>query len=222
MSRHFVGSTDKIVFKVKANLASAVTSTMTWSAWVYKTIDDSTARRIIDPNGGADQGFIIQTPNGDFNISINFNTAGANAVYANALNNGVWTQLAFTWSVADLRPKLFINGLPVTPSGGADKSGTQLAWTNINAHIGNRAGNDRVFNGRIAEFTVWNRVLRNSEINSLGKGYSSLFIPNGLIMYWPIWGKNSPEFDIKGDTSGTVTGAVAAAHPKIIYPRNFR
>lgn len=222
MSRFFTGSSDKITFPVRANLNSAVSSTMTWCAWVYKTVDDSTARRIIDPNGGSDQGFIIQTPNGDFNVGINHPTAAANAVYADALTANVWTHLAFTWNVANNRPLLFINGLPVTATSGADKSGTQAAWTGVSAIIGNRAGNDRVLSGRIAEWGIWNRVLKDSEIKPLGKGYSPRFIPNGLIMYYPLIGKNSPESDVKGDIPGVVTGAIANSHPKVIYPRNFR
>lgn len=218
MSRLFLGASDKISFVASTKLARAVTSTMTWGAWVYKTVDDASARRIIDPNGSASQGFIIQTPNGDFNISVNYSTTGANAVYANALNNDTWTHLAFTWSVANLRPSLFINGLPVTATGGADKSGTQASWATVTALIGNRAGNDRVFSGRICEFAVWDRVLGNSEIATLGDGYSPRFIPNGLIMYFPLIGRNNPEYDLIRGVAGTLTGTKKADHPRIIYP----
>lgn len=80
-------------------------------------------------------------------------------------------------------------------------------------------GRDRT--GSLAEGAFWNRILSDAEIIILSKGFSPLFIPNGLYFYAPLIGRADPEVDLVGAISGTVTGATQFAHPRIIYPVPF-
>lgn len=77
-------------------------------------------------------------------------------------------------------------------------------------------GSGEYWDGKIAEFAIWNRILTAGEASILGDGFSPLFIPNGLVFYAPLI-RSTPDF-IGGGT-GTVTNAVVFNHPKIIYPK---
>ena len=75
------------------------------------------------------------------------------------------------------------------------------------------------FSGKIAEAAIWNIALSDAEVALLAKAVSPLMVrPEALIFYTPIIGKYSPEIDLIGGLSLTVTGATAAPHPRIIYP----
>lgn len=76
------------------------------------------------------------------------------------------------------------------------------------------------FSGRIAEAAVWNVELSAAEIAILAAGYSPLCLARRPVAYWPLLGRFSPEIDTVGRFDLTVTGAVAAEHPRIIYPRS--
>lgn len=78
-------------------------------------------------------------------------------------------------------------------------------------------GDATFFAGGLSDCALWNRVLNSTELNMLGKGYSPLWIPSGLIMYSPVFGLQSPEPDLMGGTSGTVTGTSLLTHPPVIY-----
>lgn len=75
------------------------------------------------------------------------------------------------------------------------------------------SGDDMV--GDIAEVAMWSRVLTTGEFAILGAGYSALFLPEGLIFYAPIIRDTR---DIISGHAGSITGAVVADHPPIIYP----
>lgn len=102
-----------------------------------------------------------------------------------------------------------------TPSGTADY-GKDDGTITIGAYDD---GSAEHWDGKIAEVAIWNRILTAAEAAMLGKGFSPLFIRNGLVFYMPLMGNGSSEVDIIGGGSGTVTGAIKAAHPPMIYPR---
>lgn len=80
-------------------------------------------------------------------------------------------------------------------------------------------GSGEYWDGKIAEFAIWNRILTATEAAILGAGFSPLFIPNGLVFYSPLM-RNTQ--DIKGGNVGTVTNAVVFPHPRIIYPGSYQ
>lgn len=84
-----------------------------------------------------------------------------------------------------------------------------------------RGGSDTIESwgeGTFAEFAIFRRLLTASEKAILAAGYSPLFLNPGPDYYQPLHGSNSPETDYISGDSMTVTGAVQAAHPRIIYP----
>lgn len=89
------------------------------------------------------------------------------------------------------------------------------AWPTQSAvRVGAALDNANPWDGKIAEFGVWNVALTVDEIASLAKGVPpSRMRPEALRVYWPLWGAHSPEPDLSGTTkSGTVTGATLANH----------
>lgn len=75
------------------------------------------------------------------------------------------------------------------------------------------------FDGRIAEIGIWNVALTEDEAASLADGASPMLVrPDALVAYWPLIGRASPEIDLIGGANLTVTGAVVADHPRIMYP----
>jgi hypothetical protein len=73
--------------------------------------------------------------------------------------------------------------------------------------------------GRIAEAAIWDVALSDVEVALLAKGYSPLFVrPASLTLYAPLLGNYSPEIDLIGARSLTVTGATKADHPRVFMP----
>lgn len=81
--------------------------------------------------------------------------------------------------------------------------------------LGGRHDDVRAWDGMLAEYARWNRILTDGEVAALAKGYSPLFFLLGLVRYMPV---------IRGTTdrmapiTGTVTGALVQPHPRILYP----
>lgn len=77
-------------------------------------------------------------------------------------------------------------------------------------------GAGEYFTGDIAEVGIWNVALTDAEIASLAKGVTPPNIrPGNLVFYAPIVGKHSPEPDLVGGLSLTLTGTSASAHPRV-------
>lgn len=215
MARRFAGSTstDRIEFGDQSGTAAR-----TMSVWCYFDAIDGTDRRLWDWATGAS---LIDNPRCNttrFGISIGFSTAAGSWQTTTLPTTGQWVNICITFAgTSSDDAVIYYDGVSQTvtetgtPSGTANTSA--VAWM-----VGNRSGNDRAFDGAMAEIGRWNRVLSTGEILSLAKGLSPALIPNGLVRYIPLMGKNSPETDIRSGITGTVTGAVADPHPRIIYP----
>jgi hypothetical protein len=75
------------------------------------------------------------------------------------------------------------------------------------------------FNGSIAEAAIWSVALTDADMAALALGLSPLFVrPDALVFYAPLMGQYAPEIDLIGHRDLTVTGATAAAHPRIYVP----
>lgn len=76
------------------------------------------------------------------------------------------------------------------------------------------------FTGDIAEVGVWDVALTDAEIASLAKGVTPPNIrPANLVFYAPLVGKHSPEPDLVGGLSLTLSGTSASAHPRVFRKR---
>lgn len=114
-------------------------------------------------------------------------------------------------------PVWYRNGSSVTVTERTTPIGSaNYAQDSTNCRVG--AGHDgsyEFWDGKIAEFAWWNRILTAEEAAMLGKGYSPLFIPKGLVLYTPLARQTH---DLKSGSVNSVTNAVVAPHPRIIYP----
>jgi len=132
---------------------------------------------------------------------------------------GAWHHWAGTYNGETAT--LWINGVSTAtdtlPSGNmaAAPAGTKT-------YIGNSYGAPtRYWNGRLAEIGLWNRALGADDIAALADGFAPSLFPRGLISYWPLMGRISPEPDwFGGQTGSLVNTPTAADHPpKIIRAR---
>lgn len=134
------------------------------SAWI--NTNDSSSQGVIfgqrDTNDGDDARFIVLR--GDRGGRINFRTYdGSNYIARSSkgFNDGVWHHVV---AVKDPNLKIYIDGnLEGTASGGSPS-------VNDSDFIGARGGsggNDRFFDGRIAEVRFYNHALSQAEISYL-------------------------------------------------------
>lgn len=73
--------------------------------------------------------------------------------------------------------------------------------------------------GAEAEVAFWSVALGQADSDMLADGASPLLVrPDALAAYWPLIGRTSPEVDLVGSYPLTVSGAVAAAHPRVLRP----
>ena len=79
------------------------------------------------------------------------------------------------------------------------------------------------FSGLLAEAAVWSAELAAGYVALLAKAISPiLVVPQSLVFYCPVIGRYSPEIDLRGGRSMTVTGATVAAHTRIFNPIKAR
>lgn len=217
MARDFDGSTDRIDF---ANIWNSAGQAQTISFWTYPgsvatnqyfwtSLGDGQVTGAVGtfPGTGA-VSFFVSTDN--TNLSRRSDAA--------QIATGSQQHILLTWdgSLTAANVHIYV--------GGTEVSGYQTTTDGVGNFdaadgehsIGGRIADDlRNYDGRLAGFGWWNRVLGAGEIVSLAKGYSPRFIPNGLqaapdllrSLIDPISGK-----------VGTADGTTVIAHPRIIYP----
>jgi hypothetical protein len=93
----------------------------------------------------------------------------------------------------------------VAPSGTATSTAQSL-------RIGNRSGDDRNFDGSLADMAIWNRVLTQEEIDALADGLSPDCITTGLVLYAPLI---RDVVNLLDNSSPTTTGTAVQPHPRV-------
>jgi len=130
-------------------------------------------------------------------------------------NAGVWATHQYSWDTASGAEFWVDNASKGTSSG----SFTMGGFDNVVIGCGLSSFHGVAADGDIAEWARWNRWLTASERAILEVTGCPLFVPNGLVRYYPIIGRNSPETDLAGGENMTVGGTPAAAtHPRVFLP----
>lgn len=215
MARRFAGSTstDKISF------ASIATNTLrSRSTWVYLDAIDGTSRRLLDRQTGNEIIAFRTDAAGKSFCFFDWTTSDGRWEFATAdIPVGSWFSFIVTYDggATTNDAVVYIDGISVTLTEGITPSGNIVNSTGT-LDIGNNVDNNRSFDGAIAEFALWDRILNAGEIAALAKGFSPIFFDPSF--YAPLIGRNSPETQPISSTTGTVTGAVVDPHPRIIYP----
>lgn len=173
--------------------------------------------------GAAGQQKVWGNDNGDVGWGMFFqdNRVTTDGIWSHAYpTNDVWTQYVLTYDNTSTSndPIVYKDGTSVTVTERATPNGAEVTGDSV-LIVGNRSNTQRTWDGYLAEFGIWNRILSAGEAAALGKGYSPLFFPRGLVMYIPMIGKNANEGDLMTGTIGTNSNTTAVPHPRIIYPQ---
>lgn len=221
MARGF-GSTDG---SGTTDLISTTYSTdhtlQTWAAWIWITGAGGGNFARLVRNTVEDRILWMDWVAGEFWWTVGFTTFGGQ--WSTPIpSTGAWHHFAWTYDAGSTAndPLMYIDGSSVTVTEEQAPSGTLLTTGN-QFDIGNRRSDSlRNWNGSLAEFAHWSRILSAEEIAALAKGFAPSIFPRGLALYCPLDGRTSPErdFGMGGGHAGTVTGTAYQAHPKIITP----
>lgn len=219
MAYDFDGSGDYI----SITKSTAATDLSVYSYSFHAFVDSTaTTNRCVFWMGGSWEftfGNFVQTNSGLGKMTMRAGFSTTPALWSVTQTNGQWQNHVITYdqSSSTNDPLWYLDGTSTTVTENVAPSGTSNAAQDLAAFkIG--AGHDgsyEYFDGKIAELAIWNRILTAGEAAILGKGFSPLFIPNGLVFYAPMI-RSIP--DMKSGNVGTATNAVVFPHPRIIYP----
>ena len=210
--------------------ASVYSTQMSYAFWIWRTgAGGGDLARVFDKDGATTGGryFYYSGSGAVFGWGIIWTGGGGGNWTFPENTSGQWASFVLTYdgSSPSNTPAAYVNGVSQTmtltsgaPSGSLDTSGVGPYI------IGNRADGVRGWNGRLAEFAHWDRVLTADEIAALAKGASPAFFPSGSVFYYPLLGRYSPEADrsIGVNYPGTLTGTAYQDHPRIIYPSQMQ
>lgn len=127
-----------------------------------------------------------------------------------------WTHLLLTYDggATTNNPVVYHNGSAVTVTRTTGPTGTIDPVTSAYV-LGNRGSdNARGWDGQLAEFAIWNRILTAEEAAALAAGYSPLFLRGALVEYVPLL---RDTVSLVG-AAPTATGTAVQPHPRLILP----
>lgn len=186
----FNGSTSYIRF---AASPSQDLSAQTALAYIYRHSVGETAGRIFHfGNSGVSALLFLLSGSGtpQFNGNSSGLATAPQRVSGVTVPVNAWTHIAATWDGGLLASGIALytgaNGRPLTLSAGdstTNGSGSVLGTAGNQIYIGNRAENDRTFDGAIAYIARWNRVLSSGELIG-AQQYGPLSVPSGLVLCW--------------------------------------
>jgi len=143
-------------------------------------------------------------------------TTGVTANASGTYTSNTWHHACGVYASTTSR-QAFLNG-----SGGTAETTSNIPSGIDSLNIGrlNWDGTPiQYLDGKVAEVGIWDVALTQGEITSLANGVSPQFIrPQSLAFYAPLVGNASPEQDLSGGISLTVSGATKSEHSRIIKP----
>lgn len=212
MARHFPGSTDRIVSSLTAN-----NDLRSYSIWTYRTGEGANNLGRIWHKGTS--GALLDTSH---NNNLTDNAYDYNRRFS--VSNGIWRytrpaanewhHLAITHDMSSDAndPIIYLDGIAVSISEVQVPSGTRA--DNATGYcVGNRSDDgSRGWDGHLAEFAVWNRILPAGEVYALAQGNTPQRYSEALMAYMPLWGAETKDFYV---AAPTVTGTTEATDPPI-------
>lgn len=133
-----------------------------------------------------------------------------------ALNSWHHFMITYDASLTANDPIFYVDGVSKTVT---ELSGPPTGTPNTDSvphNIGNNSTNVRAYDGRLCEFTIWDKIQPASVALSQAAGYSSDFFPDALVSYTRLIRESN---DQRNNDASIVTGTVVQNHPRIIYPR---
>lgn len=197
-------ASSRITFTVPAALDPAALTALTFAVWLFPRAVDGTARRIIEPNGGAGAGiqmFISASAGVAVRVQHSVTNAEQDSGQGTILR-GQWSRVVMTWADGDSVPKLYINALQyATVAYQTPKSGVRNTWSGSTCYLGNTSGLSAAFNGLKDEPGIWPRVWTAAEI---GADYYACQVPAGAVWRYPM--EDGIGSGTVADGAGSATG----------------
>lgn len=201
-------SASRVTFTVPAALDPANLTSLTYAVWLFPRAVDGTARRVIEPNGGAGAGiqmFISASAGVACRVQHSVTNAEQDSGQG-TLPRGQWNRVVMTWSDADSVPKLYINAIQYNAAGyQTPKSGVRNNWSTSTCYLGNTSGLSAAYNGLRDEDGIWNRVWSAAEI---GADYYACQVPAGAV--WRYSYEEAAAAGTVADSAGSATGTATS------------
>jgi hypothetical protein len=167
-----------------ANLNFAITDSYTVSIWVNAdTITGITGKFIGIAGSYFRHGIAIQVPTCRIQFGMRSSTVNGSKVSDTSISTGEWTHLAVSHNATNRIVTLYKNGINVDSKDVSAVTGdtsNTAAWNMGYSILG---GNRLYFDGKMDEFSIWNRLLTDNEIEAVyNKGIGRTYpYPTG----WP-------------------------------------
>ena len=183
-----VGSTDIIITPYTYQPASS-----DWSVafWCYRRVDAGagTAPRVFDKNNGTESVLFYEDGTTGYYRYIDLWQSGSQVGGWSVTKPpaGEWHHcfVSYNWSSTVNMPLICIDGRPMTLNNISQPGGTKIVDAAAAITIGNRQNpSNRVWDGAIAHFAIWQKALTSGHAYSLGfERRSPLTIPAYLAYY---------------------------------------
>ncbi len=215
MARLFVAANSEFLVSSAAPVTAAP---LTFSGWFYHSNESTSQEFMYLGDRGTGTHFFAFSARSSG--ALRFTARAGPSQHATTSDTFVlntWNHACGVARAADDR-SVFLNG------GGEATNTTSSVPASINAFgVGARCTDSpsQFFDGRLAEFGVWNVALSDAEVVSLSRGVApSMIRPNSLVLYTQLHQAAGDDYDAVGGLvltdNGTVTGA---DHPgRIFYP----
>lgn len=212
-------------------------SPWTVAAWINPdNVGEGTTGRIIDKRAADNSGYQNFYVSSSDSNGLGFSrdtTSGEMYAKSGGLSFDAYQHAAVTWDGgfdASEDVIFYIDGDVEAHTADQDGGGSVDSNADGNLYIGNRAANDRTFDGELSELYMWDVVLTPAEIKILAdskvKGIGLQIQPDHLIAYWPLDDEPDGE-STDGDTfrdsssntnTGTASGGTAKAEEVLSHP----
>ena len=205
-----------------SNTPPVVAYPFTMFAWATRdSITDATPGDLLGitvTDGVNNNSFSIRT-NATYNAQAIARDTSTSGVLSTTAVSAIdtWFNVCGVFTSATARA-IFLNG------GGKGTTGTDKTPVGTISFLRVGYHGDTPHQGRIAHCAIWNVALTDEEAAALGSGVSPLSIrPASLKFYLPYVGRDSPEIDIIGGTTLTVTGTtINNDSPPLIFPYSLK
>jgi fibronectin type 3 domain-containing protein len=163
-SGFFSAATDSINAGNTASITDVFANGGAISAWIYPKSTTSLGR-IFDKTQTL---FFVRSSSGDKLDFYQMFSGGFNQ-WQVPISLNIWQHVVVVYNSSSPAnvPKIYIDGVSQTLSGGSTATGTPVSDVSNTLYIGNNAGNTRNFDGMIDELGVWKRPLSDNEIQQL-------------------------------------------------------
>lgn len=223
MARTFDATSEKLEVTSPSVLPAASGTISLWIKPAWNS-GDSASRWFLDASGSSANDRLVFLRFSDNNIYVGWlrvsplNDDRIIVSDSGLFSSGTWAHWAFRWNDSANTCELFRNGSSV-----ASRTSDLVTYSlTTNLVLGNVQGFGGAEDSRgdLQEFGMWSSSLSNDDISALAKGFSPAMVsPSTLECYLPLVGRQSPERDIVGGQSFTVTGATVADHKGMFYPQ---